>query len=150
MFPILNLPSYEHRITKEGNSVFIFDPVRKKKVVLTPEEWVRQNFIRYLLSEKGFPISRLALEMKIEVNGLSKRCDLVYYSIQGLPQLIVECKASHIKLSQGTFDQAARYNMTLQVPYLVITNGMQHYCARIKYESNDYQFLTEVPDASEL
>ncbi len=143
----LNLPTYQFRLrkNKEGKTE-IFDAIRKAFYILTPEEWVRQNFIQFLISEKHFPASLMAVEKGLKVNGMQKRTDLVQYNNKGRPVLIVECKAPHIKLSQDTFDQAARYNLTLQVDYLIITNGLEHYACKMNYAEHKIQFLKELPN----
>jgi len=143
----LNLPKYQFRLRKNSDGkTEIFDAIRKRFVVLTPEEWVRQNFIRYLIEEKHFPASLMAVEKGLKVNGMHKRTDIVQYNKLGNPVLIVECKAPEVKLGQDTFDQAARYNMTLQVDYLIITNGMEHYACRMNYAEKEIKFLRELPD----
>ena len=124
----LNLPEYEHRIRQQGEYVDIFDPVRRKFVTLTPEEWVRQNFIRYLIEEKNTPQGLIHVEASLKLNTMNRRSDIVIYSRTGKALLAVECKATNVKITQNTFDQLTRYNLTLQVPYLIVTNGLQHYC----------------------
>ena len=145
MMTPLNLPSFEHKISGEGDKLFIFDPIRKKKVALTPEEWVRQNFLRYLVEIKAYPASRIAIEFALDLNGLSKRCDIVYFNAAGLPVLLVECKAPEVRVSQDTFDQITVYNMRMKVPFLILTNGLTHYSVQINEKDTGYQFLTEVP-----
>ncbi len=142
----LNLPTYLFKIKSEGQRKFIFDSIRKKYVVLTPEEWVRQNFIQYLINEKKYPSSLIAIEMALTLNKLSKRTDIVLFDRQGNPVIIVECKSPKVKITQDTFDQIARYNMKLKVNYLIVTNGITHYCCRMDYEKNTYSFLKEIPD----
>jgi hypothetical protein len=146
----LNLPKYSLKLKKEGNKHFIFDNIRKKYLVLTPEEWVRQNFVEYLIQEKGYPKSLIAIEMGIEVKGRQKRCDIVLYNNTGKPQIIVECKAPSIKISQDTFDQIARYNMTLETDLLIVTNGLNHFACVMNHEDQCYNFLKEIPHYSEL
>ena len=147
----LNLPEYQFRLQKnaEGKTE-IFDSIRRRFFILTPEEWVRQNFIQYLIQEKQFPASLMAVEKGLKLNGMQKRTDIVQYNKQGRPVLIVECKAPGIKLSQDTFDQAARYNMTLQVDYLIITNGLEHYACRMNYSKHKVEFLKEIPIFEEI
>ncbi len=142
----LNLPTYLFKIKSEGQRKFIFDSIRKKYVVLTPEEWVRQNFIQYLINEKKYPSSLIAIEMALTLNKLSKRTDIVLFDRQGNPVIIVECKSPKVKITQDTFDQIARYNMKLKVNYLIVTNGITHYCCRMDYEDNTYSFLKDIPD----
>ncbi|HXC04855.1 MAG TPA: type I restriction enzyme HsdR N-terminal domain-containing protein [Bacteroidia bacterium] len=145
-FPNLRFPAYSFRL-RPGE---IFDPARKRFVALSPEEWVRQHVIRYLLEEKGVPISLMAVEAGLELNGLKKRVDLVAYSPAGKPVLIVECKAPHIKIGQETFDQAARYNLKLGVDFLFITNGINHYICKSDKSSSTYLFLKELPGYKEI
>lgn len=142
----LNLPEYEFRIKTEDSKSFIFDAVRKKSIVLTPEEWVRQNFIRYLINEKNYPESLMAVEKKILVNQKQRRFDLVVYSRSGTPLLVAEFKAPDVKISQETFDQVVRYNMALRVKRVVVSNGMQHFACEIDYENNHYRYLNEIPE----
>jgi len=141
----LNLPEYDFRIKTENEKVFIYDIIRKKFVVLKPEEWVRQNFIRYLSSEKNYPESLMAIEKKIMVNGKQRRFDLVIYSKTGMPFLIAEFKAPNVKITQETFDQVVRYNMALQVDNVLVSNGMRHFACEIDYEKNSYRYLNEIP-----
>lgn len=142
----LNLPIYSIKLKKKGNKTLVFDPIRKKYIVLTPEEWVRQNFIQFLINEKNYPASLIAIEMGIDLLNTKKRCDIVLYNTKGLPHMIVECKAPSIKISQDTFDQIARYNMTLKTDLLVVTNGMQHYICIMDHQDKRYNFLKEIPN----
>ncbi|MFA6923499.1 MAG: type I restriction enzyme HsdR N-terminal domain-containing protein [Bacteroidales bacterium] len=146
----LNLPEYEFIYKTTGSETFIFDILRKKYILLTPEEWVRQNFVQYLIHDKKFPKSLIAIEKSVKYNKLIKRFDLLVYDKSGKPFVIIECKAPTVEISQNTFDQIARYNMTLKVKYLIVTNGMQHYCCVMDYEKNDYFFLKEIPEYSNL
>ncbi len=141
----LNLPSYEPKISIKEGKRFIFDILRKKYIALTPEEWVRQNFVQYLINFKGFPKGLLANEVKISLNNTIKRCDTVLYSRDMNAKLIVEYKAPHIEITQAVFDQITRYNMVLKVEYLIISNGMNHYCCKIDYTNNSYTFLKDIP-----
>ena len=141
----LNLPSYEPKISIKEGKRFIFDILRKKYIALTPEEWVRQNFVQYLINFKGFPKGLLANEVKISLNNTKKRCDTVLYSRDMNAKLIVEYKAPHIEITQAVFDQITRYNMVLKVEYLIISNGMNHYCCKIDYTNNSYTFLKDIP-----
>lgn len=149
LFP-LNLPSYDHRIIREGKKTKIFDQVRKKFLVLTPEEWVRQNFIQYLIQAKNYPSSLISIEQGLKVNNLSKRCDILIYNSFGKAILLVECKSHTVKLSSETFQQAARYNICFKLPYLIITNGVQHFCSKIDFELSSYNFLQDIPNYHEL
>ncbi len=146
----LNLPEYSFRIkTTEGKS-FIFDSLRKKYVRLTPEEWVRQNFVRFLIAEKNYSVSLMAVEAGVKVNNNPQRADLVIFNRSGNPLLIAEFKAPEVKINQQTFDQIVRYNMQLKVLFLIVSNGLEHYCCRINYNDNSYAFLPEIPDFAEV
>ena len=146
----LNLPEYKFRFREAGQKKQIFDSFRKKFVAFTPEEWVRQNFLMYLTLGKNYPSSLVAVEAGLQLYKRKKRTDIVVYNNTGKPVLIVECKAPDIKISQDVFDQIARYNMALQVNYLIVTNGLEHYCCLLDYENNSYQFLKEIPDYKNL
>ncbi|MCF8369952.1 MAG: type I restriction enzyme HsdR N-terminal domain-containing protein [Bacteroidales bacterium] len=147
----LNLPQYRFTI-KQGpdKKLIIFDRWRKKYVALTPEEWVRQNFVMFLVEEKTFPGSLMSLEKGLQVEGRTKRTDIVAYNRQGKPLLIVECKAPEVKITESVFDQIVRYNMSLQVNYIVVTNGLQHFCCHLDYEKISYTFLKEIPFYKDL
>ena len=142
----LNLPTYSFNIKLIEQRKYIFDFIRKKFVILTPEEWVRQNFLRYLVDEKNYPASLIAIEKEFKLNNLSKRSDTVVYNKMGKPFLIVEFKAPDVKIDQKVFDQIARYNMKLKVNYLMVSNGMEHYCCMLDYSKNSYVFLKEIPN----
>jgi hypothetical protein len=144
--PQLNLPGYIFRIKTQGQRKYIFDKIRKRYVVLTPEEWVRQNILMYLINEKSYPSSLMAVEMHLTINGMSKRADIILYSKQGKPLMIVECKSPAIKISQVVFDQAALYNMDMKAEYLLVTNGMAHYCARLDHALCTWNFMPDIPD----
>ena len=146
----LNLPSFEAKIKAKGEKKVIFDVIRRRFVSLTPEEWVRQPFVHFLLSHKGFPAALLANEVAIELNGTQKRCDTVLYNRDLKARLIVEYKAPQIEITQAVFDQITRYNMVLHVDYLIVTNGLQHYCCKIDYTQQKYFFLRDIPHYSEL
>ena len=145
----LNLPFYNITLKEENGNHFIFDDIRKKFLRLTPEEWVRQNFIKYLIDEKKYPASLIVIEKGLKLNELSKRADILIYK-DSSPILLVECKAPTVKISQDTFDQISRYNLTFKVPYLMVTNGMSHYCCQIDFENNSYHFLEDIPEFGEL
>lgn len=140
----LNFPSYQFKYKSSGKITQIFDIVRRKYVALTPEEWVRQHFIHYLVNDKNFPKSLLAVEMNILLNKLKKRCDIVGYNKLAKPILIVECKAPGVKISQKTFDQVAGYNISLRVKHLAVSNGLEHYFCEIDFEKNNYRFIKEI------
>ncbi len=145
MLPRLNLPEYTFKIKTENGSEKIFDERRKKYVALTPEEWVRQHFLEYLVAEKRFPSSLIGVETVVKYNGMSKRTDAVVHDRAGRPAVIVECKAPGIALSEETVYQAARYNFQLQAGYLIITNGLKHYCLKMDYEKKSFGFIPEIP-----
>ena len=145
----LNLPEYNFRIKMEEDKTFIFDPIRKKFVVLTPEEWVRQNFIQYLKTEKKYPESLMSVEKQIMVNHNQRRFDLLIYLRNGQPHLIAEFKAPNVKITQDTFDQVVRYNMSLRVERVVVSNGLQHFACEIDYVKQSYSYLPEIPDFCE-
>ncbi|WP_319502262.1 type I restriction enzyme HsdR N-terminal domain-containing protein [uncultured Draconibacterium sp.] len=141
----LNLPEYTFRTKTENGKTLIFDLIRKKFVVLTPEEWVRQNFIQYLIQERNYPQNLMAVEKQIKVNQQQRRFDLLVYQRNGNPHLIAEFKAPNVKITQNAFDQVVRYNMALRVERVVVSNGMQHFACEIDYEKNSYSFLKEIP-----
>lgn len=145
----LNLPQYAFRMKNEDGKRMIFDSIRKKFVVLTPEEWVRQNFIQYLIKEKKYPESLMAVEKQIMVNGKQRRFDLLIYLKNGQPLLIAEFKAPGVKISQDAFDQVVRYNMALRVERVVVSNGLQHFACEIDYPNNSYSFLQGIPEFCE-
>lgn len=144
--PALNLPSFDAKIVEKDGKRSIFDIVRKKYVALTPEEWVRQHFIHYLITEKSFPKELVANEISLNLNGTSKRCDTVVYNRFLEPLMIIEYKAPHIDITQAVFDQIVRYNMVLHVSYLVVSNGINHYCCLIDYSKGNYSFLNGIPE----
>ena len=146
----LNLPKYEVRLKKEKDKRYIFDVVRKKYLVLTPEEWVRQHFVHYLHNNKGVPLSLFSIEKEMMYNKQKKRTDIIVYGNRGEPKILIECKAPEVKISQDTFDQIARYNMVLKVPYLIVTNGMDHYYCLIDYNKNSYIFIKDIPNYTEI
>lgn len=146
----LNLPAYQYRITTKENKNYIFDVCRKKYVSLTPEEWVRQHFVNFLIHYKSFPAGRIGNEISLMLNGMPKRSDTVVYDKTGSPFVIIEYKAPSIKITQQVFDQIVRYNMVLKVQYLIVSNGITHYCCSINYKTNSYSFLKEIPDFSLL
>ena len=145
-FPKLNLPKIVLKTKLVKGTIQVFDIVRKKYFKLTSEEWVRQHFIHYLNSNKGYPFGLMRIEKMAKFNGLKNRADVVLYDNKGLPNMIVECKAPHVKITQDTFDQIARYNFKLKVKYLVVTNGIQHFCCAMDYEKKKIDFLASIPD----
>ena len=146
----LNLPSYEFRLKKDDGQVRIFDEVRKKYVALTPEEWVRQHFIMYLINQKQVPAGLIILEKQLIMNKMSRRPDILIHNRQGEAVMIVECKAPEVNITQDTFDQVARYNSVLSVQYLVVTNGLKHFCCQMDYKGNTYRFLEDIPEYNEM
>jgi type I site-specific restriction endonuclease len=150
MLPNLNLPLYSFRTREDAGKTYIFDEIRKKFLLLTPEEWVRQNFIRYLSNEKGFPPALMVIERGLKINQNPFRADLLVYDRMGAPLLVVEFKAPAVKITQAAFDQIARYNMQFKVPYLIVSNGLDHYCCKIDFLAENYTFLKEIPEFKEL
>ena len=147
----LNLPDYSFKITtSEDNTLWIYDTLRKKKVLLTPEEWVRQNIIRFLVEEKSFPLSLFSVETGIKVNQRVKRFDALVYDRLGKPLMLIECKAPNVRINQDTFDQISAYNLTVLAKYLLITNGLNHYCCKLNETKNSFNFLKEIPSYSQL
>lgn len=141
----LNLPLYTFTLKKENGKPFIFDEIRKKFLVLTPEEWVRQNYVKFLIEERRFPPSLFQIETGLYVNNTLKRTDIVVCNSEGTPLVIVECKAPSVKITQNVFDQIARYNITLKTSFLAVTNGMSHFYCKIDVESKKYQFVKDIP-----
>ncbi|MSP84718.1 MAG: type I restriction enzyme HsdR N-terminal domain-containing protein [Flavobacteriaceae bacterium] len=146
----LQFPSYSFRFKNSENKVAIFDEIRKKFIVITPEEWVRQHVVQFLLQDKKYPKSHINVEKLLKINDLNKRYDVVVYNPDGSIFILVECKAPEIKISQNTFDQIARYNMTLNAEYLMVTNGLNHYFCKMDYEKEKYDFLPELPEYQSL
>ena len=146
----LNLPTFDAKIKKTTEGFKIFDSLRRKYVVLTPEEWVRQHFVNYLITEKGYPASRIANEASIKLHSLNKRCDTIVYDHHLEPLMIVEYKEPKVTITQQVFDQIARYNSSLKVRYLVVSNGINHYCCRMDYEKMSVEYLPEIPTYEEL
>lgn len=146
----LNLPHYTFNIKPITNGYTIFDPLRKQFVKLTPEEWVRQNFVMYLQSEKKFPAALMGNEISLNQNGINRRCDTLIVDHTGKPLVIVEYKAPSIEITEKVFDQIARYNSVLQAKYLIVSNGIVHYCCKFDTCSHKYLFLKEIPNYSDL
>ena len=146
----LNLPPFDIKIKKENERIFVWDTLRKKYLVLTPEEWVRQHFINYLASEKGYPINLIANEYQIILNEQKKRCDSVVFDKNAQPLVIIEYKAPNIKITQEVFNQIARYNIILKVKYLIVSNGLEHYCCKIDYDSQRFTYLEDIPTYEDL
>ncbi|WP_299624201.1 type I restriction enzyme HsdR N-terminal domain-containing protein [uncultured Tenacibaculum sp.] len=144
----LNLPSYTFKIKSNEKHYLIFDEIRKKYIVLTPEEWVRQHFVQFLIQERNYPLSLVAIEKQLVINNLKKRSDILIFNSDGTPNIIVECKAPSVKITQDTFDQIARYNLKLNAKYLIVTNGLEHYFCMLNVEEESYIFLKDIPDYS--
>lgn len=145
----LNLPPYQANVKKIGGMVKIMDILRRKFVALTPEEWVRQNFVHFLIEKKGYSSTLMANEVALELNGTKRRCDTVVYALEDngelKPRMIIEYKAPDVEITQRVFNQITRYNMVLQVEYLVVSNGMKHFCCRVDIEKGEYVFLKDIP-----
>lgn len=142
----LNLPSFDYTLKKENGKVFILDIIRKKYLVLTPEEWVRQHFVHYLITTLQYPRSLIKVEGGLRFNDLQKRSDIVVFNREGAPWMVVECKAPDQKLSQRTLHQASVYNHSLQATYLTITNGMTHICCEVDWISGKTALLDSLPE----
>ena len=143
---MLDLPHKKMQMRIQDGKKEVLDILRKKWVVLTPEEEVRQRFVHYLMDEKKFPAGLLAIEYSLKVNSLSRRADLVAFNSFGHPILMVECKAPSVKITQNVFDQIARYNLSMKVDYLILTNGLEHFCCQMDFKKQQYYFLEEIPD----
>ena len=146
----LNLPKYDTKIIEEDGKPHIFDILRRTYVTLTPEEWVRQHFVHYLISHKGYPASLMANETSINLNKIKLRCDTIVYDKNLTPKVIIEYKAPNIAINQNVFSQIARYNLVLKVDYLIISNGIKHYCCKMDYTENKYTFLPDIPDYNNI
>ncbi|RCW92809.1 type I restriction and modification enzyme subunit R-like protein [Winogradskyella arenosi] len=146
MLQELNFPKFEYRFKSTENKVSIFDVIRKKFIILQPEEWVRQHCVHYLMNVKNYPKSLINVEKELNLNGLKKRYDIVIFNPDGSIFLIVECKAHSITINQNTFDQIAQYNMVLNAQYLMVTNGLNHYYCEMDMANEQYAFLMDIPD----
>lgn len=146
----LNLPSYECKIKEMDGKTYIFDAIRKKYLVLTPEEWVRQHFINLLLSHYGYSKSLLRLEGGLSYNKLQKRTDIVVFDNEGKPFLLVECKAADVSINQAVIAQASRYNLTMRCPFLVVSNGKNTFCFKVDFETGKYEQLKDLPKINGL
>lgn len=146
----LNLPKYTFKTKRENDSISIFDRCRQKYVALTPEEWVRQNMVEYIIQAKKFPPARIANEVTVVINGMNKRSDSVIYDKEMRPRIILEYKAPSVKITQKVFDQIATYNFELDVDLLIVSNGLEHYCCKMDKEKKKYYFLKEIPDYQQL
>ena len=146
----LNLPPFEIKLRGTKARPQIFDILRKKYIALTPEEWVRQHFVHFLVEHKGYPAALMANEIQLKVGEKTLRADSVLYSRDLKPRMIIEYKAPHISITQKVFDQISIYNMLLHVDYLVVSNGLQHYICKMDYNDKKYLFLEDIPDYEEL
>lgn len=148
--PELNLPSTNLRITIKDDKELIFDSLRRKYVALTPEEWVRQNFVSFLINHKGYLAGLMNNEVSLVQNGIKRRCDTLVCDKFGAPLVIVEYKAPNIEITQKVFDQIVRYNYVFRAKYLIVSNGLNHYCCCINYDEGNYSFLKEIPSYADL
>ncbi|MBO7462686.1 MAG: type I restriction enzyme HsdR N-terminal domain-containing protein [Bacteroidales bacterium] len=146
----LNLPPHDLNIKSDGQNTYIFDVIRKKFLVLTPEEWVRQNFVHYLIEDLHYPAPLMMTENGLKLFNTQKRSDIVIYDRNGSPLVVVECKAADVKITQETFNQVARYNIKFKAPLIIVTNGLNHYCAKFDAEKSRYTFLKEIPKYDEI
>ncbi|MBQ7691745.1 MAG: type I restriction enzyme HsdR N-terminal domain-containing protein [Muribaculaceae bacterium] len=147
----LNLPEADFNVKKnEDGQLVIFDSLRKRFVALTPEEWVRQHFVHYLSTERNYPTALMANEVSLSQNGIKRRCDTLVADRQGQPLVIVEYKAPSVQVSQATFDQIVRYNLVFHARYLMVSNGLNHYCCQIDYATGSYAFLGDIPDYNDI
>jgi hypothetical protein len=146
----LNLPTYFFRIKEDRGKKYIFDEIRRRYVLLTPEEWVRQHLVNYLVKTKDFPLSLISVEKGFHARQRRHRYDLLVFDRKGEPIMIIECKAPGVEINQQVFDQASRYNVRYLASYMLISNGLKHYCCRINKINRQYQFLHEIPDYAEM
>lgn len=142
----LNFPTYKFRFKNSENKLSIFDEIRKKFILLTPEEWVRQHCVMFLIQEKNYPKSLINVEKELLINGRKKRYDIVVFYPNGNINILIECKAPQVAITQKTFDQIAQYNLKLDADLLMVTNGINHYYCQMNFEERRYNFLTDVPD----
>ena len=146
----LNLPRFEIRVERHAGRLTIFDILRRRHVALTPEEWVRQHFVHFLIEHKGYPKALMANEIQLAIGNKKLRCDSVLYDRTLRPRMIIEYKAPTVNITQKVFDQITIYNMLLHVDYLVVSNGIKHYCCRMDYANQKYLFLEDIPDYQNL
>ncbi|NLV53296.1 MAG: type I restriction enzyme HsdR N-terminal domain-containing protein [Bacteroidales bacterium] len=147
----LNLPPFDAKIKKVDGMIKIMDTLRQKFVALTPEEWVRQHFVRFLIDQKQYSPTLMGNEVAVNLNGMSRRCDTVVYRQEGLkPLMIIEYKASSVEITQKVFNQICRYNMVLEVEYLIVSNGLKHYCCKVDIKNGGYTFLKDIPTYDDL
>ena len=146
----LNLPHYETKIAENDGKRTIFDNLRRCYVALTPEEWVRQHFVHFLLEHCNYPATLMGNEVGLTLNGTKKRCDTVVYDRNLKPRIIIEYKAPTVRINKEVFAQIARYNLVLKVDYLIVSNGIQHYCCKMDYTNNSFEFINSIPEYSSL
>jgi hypothetical protein len=146
----LNLPTYFFRIKEDNGKKYIFDEIRRRFVLLTPEEWVRQHMVNFLVNTKSYPRQLISVEKGFQQNRNRQRYDLLVFNRKGEPMMIVECKAPGVEINQHVFDQAGRYNSTHKAEFMLITNGLKHYCCSINITNKQYSFLHEIPDFKEI
>ena len=146
----LNLPHYETKIAENDGKRTIFDNLRRCYVALTPEEWVRQHFVHFLLEHCNYPATLMGNEVGLTLNGTKKRCDTVVYDRNLKPRIIIEYKAPTVRINKEVFAQIARYNLVLKVDYLIVSNGIQHYCCKMDYKNNAFEFINSIPEYSSL
>jgi hypothetical protein len=146
MLQPLNLPPYPFKITDQNGQLSLFDEIRKRNIIITPEEWVRQHFVQYLIREKNYPKSLIKLEGGHKLYGKQKRSDIIAFNSIGDKVLLVECKAPSVTIDQKVFDQVARYNIVHKIALLAVTNGLQHFYCRVNFEQKNYQFIEELPN----
>jgi hypothetical protein len=149
LFQKLNLPPFEFKIKEDEGKKFIYDTIRKNYFLLTPEEWVRQHFLHFLINHYHYPKGLIKIETGLRYNKLLKRSDIIIFDRNGRPFLLVECKSADHKLIQAGFDQAAMYNTTIKAPYIALTNGLKTYCCRINQETRHYEFMEDLPTLPE-
>lgn len=145
MLQPLNLPPYPFKIIEDNGRLTLFDDIRKKHIILTPEEWVRQHFVQYLINQKGYPKALIKLEGGLKLYGNAKRTDIVVFNTSGEKMLLIECKAPSVNINQKVFDQVARYNMVHKVSLLAVSNGLSHYYCQIDLVNKSYQFIEDLP-----
>ncbi|GAB6394581.1 MAG: type I restriction enzyme HsdR N-terminal domain-containing protein [Bacteroidales bacterium] len=143
--PALNLPAFDAKVREENGKRMIFDSLRRKYVALTPEEWVRQHFVRYLITEKDYPAELMGNEIILRLNGTIKRCDSIVYNRFLVPLMLIEYKAPTVPVDKNVFAQISRYNLALRVRYLTVSNGIRHFCCKIDYQTGGYSFLESIP-----
>ena len=150
MLQPLQLPPFPFKITEQDGKLTLFDEIRKKHILITPEEWVRQHFVQYLINHKGYPKTLIKLEGGLTLHGKARRTDIVVFNPNGEKILLIECKAPSVTIDQKVFDQVARYNMVHKVSLVAVSNGLQHYYCRINFDEQNYKFIEELPSYREV